>query len=110
MRILVIAYDYPPTLTPRALRWRYFSRELALQGHEVHMLVPDLGDSGMEHADGPGRITVHYTFPGLIGWISGRRRRRPGRAEDTAAAVSGGPRLNWRGRTIDVIKRLLGLV
>lgn len=111
MRILIIAYDYPPTLTPRALRWKYFSRELALLGHDVHMLVPDMGESGMEGERGQGRITVHRSFPGPCAWLAAgagfRHRRRKNRKQGAASRVT---RLNWRGRVFDVIKRFLGVM
>lgn len=111
MRILIIAYDYPPILTPRALRWRYFSRELALQGHDVHMLVPDVGELGVDGAHGPGRITVHRSFPGPCAWLAARGGFKRGRRkEGKQAAASPAARLNWRGRVFDVIKRLLGVV
>jgi glycosyltransferase involved in cell wall biosynthesis len=112
MRILIIAYDYPPVLTPRALRWRYLSRELALQGHDVHMLVPDAGDPGVDESHGSGRITVHRTFPGPIGWLAWRRQRQEcaGRASNQVPSGPSVTRLNWRGRVLDAIKRLLGLV
>lgn len=111
MRILVIAYDYPPILTPRALRWKYFSRELALQGHDVHMLVPDVGESGMEGEHGPGCITVHRTFPGPCAWLAAGAGLRGGRRKKgKQAAASRVTRLNWRGRVFDVIKRFLGII
>jgi hypothetical protein len=39
MRILLIAYDYPPLSSPQAIRWYYLSRELARRGVELHVLV-----------------------------------------------------------------------
>ena len=111
MRVLIVAYDYPPVLTPRALRWRYLSRELALQGHDVHVLVPDAGDPGMDGDHGSGRITVHRTFPGPVGWLAWRRQRLERARPEAGRRPNGSPvtRLNWRGRGLDAIKRLLGL-
>ena len=116
MRVLLIAYDYPPTQSPRALRWRYLTRELALQGHEVHVLVPDLGEPGIEFPQAPGRVVIHRSFPGPFGWLvdaANRRRasRRDGGAGAAAApgAAPGAARLNWRGRMVDLAKRFAGL-
>src|SRR5690554_2668241 len=113
MRVLLVTYDYPPTQSPRALRWRYLTRELALLGHEVHVLVPDLGEPGVELPQGPGCVVVHRSFPGPYGWFVGAgNRRRSRRQGDEAEEPATGPnaaRLNWRGRMVDVAKRFAGL-
>lgn len=112
LRILLIAYDYPPTRSPRALRWRYLSRELALLGHEVHVLVPDLGEPGVELPQSPGSIVVHRTFPGPFGWFVGasnRKRSGPGDSDPQPSGPPGATRLNWRGRLVDLAKRFSGL-
>lgn len=112
MRILLVAYDYPPTQSPRALRWRYLTRELALLGHEVHVLVPDLGEPGIELPQMPGSVVVHRSFPGPYGWIVGAAKRRRSRRRGGASTVPAGAdaaRLNWRGRLVSVAKRVAGL-
>lgn len=112
MRILIVAYDYPPTQSPRALRWRYLTRELALLGHEVHVLVPDLGEPGIDLPQEPGRVVVHRSFPGPFGWIIGagkRRRAEYSEGEGGSSVVPGAARLNWRGRLVDSAKRIAGL-
>lgn len=112
MKILLIAYDYPPTRSPRALRWRYLSRELALLGHAVHVLVPDLGEPGVELPQSPGSIVVHRTFPGPLGWLVGAANRKRFIQSDNEPGPPGPPgatRLSWRGRLVDFAKRLSGL-
>src|SRR5690606_4681922 len=113
MRVLVVAYDYPPPRSPRALRWRYLSRELALLGHEVHVLVPDLGDPDVELPQAPGRVVVHRSFPGPLGWLvrvaNDKRSRRQG-GSGNLQADPGNIRLNWRGRIVGAAKELVGLV
>lgn len=42
MRILLIAYEFPPIIAAQSLRWFYLSDELARRGVEVHVLCPDL--------------------------------------------------------------------
>lgn len=112
MRVLVIAYDYPPTQSPRALRWRYLTRELALLGHEVHVLVPDLGEAGIELPAGPGRVVLHRSFPGPFGSLvrAGNRRRGGADRAGPVAARRTAARLNWRGALVDAGKRLAGLL
>lgn len=111
MRLLVVAYDFPPTQSPRALRWFYLTRELSLLGHEVHVLVPDLGAPGVEFSQAPGRVVVHQSFPGPFAWLTGlRHRRRVDRHGPSGPARpgTGSVRLNWRGRLADTAKRLAG--
>lgn len=113
MRVLLVAYDFPPTQSPRALRWRYLSRELALLGHEVHVLVPDLGEPGIELPSAPGRVVLHRIFPGPLAWTvaaAGRRRSSPAAGTSKAPAASDAVRLNWRGRVVDTFKRAAGLL
>lgn len=117
MRILLVAYDFPPTNTPRALRWRYLTRELVLLGHEVHVLVPDLGELDVVFPDGPGAFLLHRTWPGPFGALVRRSRRRhadgmSGGSRSSAATTcpDQNPSLNWRGRVADFGKKLCGLV
>src|SRR5690606_26408567 len=111
----LIAYDYPPTQSPRALRWRYLSRELAMLGHDVHVLVPDLGELELDQPLGAGHVIVHATFPGPFGWLVGRANRKHSRrqkksdgspSEQNVGAVT----LNWRGAVVDAAKQLASRV
>jgi hypothetical protein len=110
MRILLIAYEFPPIPSPQSLRWAYLVRELAWLGHEVAVVAPDhpgYGPGGGLPAV-PASVTVHRTVPGLFGWLLARlvsRRRgamRPPAAEDgrqaTAAPPAAAVTLNWKGR------------
>lgn len=114
MRILLVAYDFPPTQSPRALRWRYLVRELALLGHEVHVLVPDLGAPGVDFPASPGQVVVHRGFPGPCGWLvrraNDKRSAAPAEEHAAAAAKPLPTGLNWRGQAVDLAKRAAGLV
>ena len=121
LRILLIAYEFPPSPSPQSLRWAYLGNRLAAMGHEIHVLAPDIGGSmeGLPEA-GPG-VHVHRTWPGpiraLLGFLA---RRRPAAsvvaAAGTATSASGSgettagldlpptaepPRLNWKGRLLE---------
>lgn len=123
MKILLIAYEFPPSPSPQSLRWAYLTNRLAAQGHEVHVLAPDISES-MDGLPGPGPdVRVHRAFPGpvrgALGWLA---RRRPASAvASTGGSASpnreshgdereGGleippaaepPRLNWKGRLLE---------
>src|SRR5690606_4528637 len=116
MRILLVTYEFPPSRSPRALRWHYLVRELALLGHEVHVLLPDMGEKVVDFPEGRGAVRLHATFPGPIGWLIGcsRRRRkrdagtRPSDQRQIAPNVEIG--LNWRGRLLEGVKQVSGLL
>ncbi|OOG48146.1 hypothetical protein B0E52_03070 [Rhodanobacter sp. C06] len=118
MRILLIAYNYPPQASPQAIRWYYLSRELARRGAEVHVLAPDIPAQAGAALDVPAGVTVHRCDAGgLAGWLARaqRRRHRNGVAEPCVDAaeteqVSGTVTLNWKGRWLQRLQRWVGLV
>ncbi|NUS61860.1 MAG: glycosyltransferase [Lysobacter sp.] len=110
MRILLVAYDFPPVPSPQSLRWAYLVRELAFAGHEVHVLAPDIvgfGAGGLPEL--PDNVVVHRAFAGpLAGFVAWRHRKRHGASMSVAAPapppVPANPydandaSLNWKGR------------
>lgn len=66
MRLLLIAYEFPPSPSPQSLRWTYLVRELSALGHEVHVLAPDLGGQTLGLPTLPDGVHVHRTFPGAV--------------------------------------------
>jgi glycosyltransferase involved in cell wall biosynthesis len=89
MRVLLIAYEFPPSASPQSLRWAYLCRELAAQGHQVHVLTIDLGGAAEGLPALPDSVVVHRTFAGPVrGMLAGLRDMR-GRARNTAAASAG---------------------
>jgi len=104
MRILLLAHAYPPLATPQALRWHYFTRELARRGHDVHVLAPDLVVGAGEAIAVPDGVAMHRCLPGGLSGRIARHRRNRQRGQDEAgglapaAAARGSGRLNWKGR------------
>lgn len=119
MKILLIAYDFPPIPSPQALRWAYLVRELADAGHDVHVLAPDVEGYGVGGLPAtPGSVRVHRVWPGpYAAYVSWRSRRRAASrvahvaASDvtndepttetsvlTAATSVAAVELNWKGR------------
>lgn len=111
MRILLVAYDFPPVQSPRALRWHYLTRELVRQGHDVHIMMPDPGGPGPQFEHDSGSLCIHRSFPGLLGWLMARSRRHTADADaDAASHPLQSSRLNWRGRLVARLKKTLGCV
>lgn len=130
MRILLIAYEFPPTPSPQSLRWTYLVRELAGQGHEVHVLTPDVigyGPGGLPEV--PDTVRVHRTFAGpLMGMLALRARRKKRIDPTPIGSVTAQPtlpserveldwngrvwpaELNWKGRLFRSLKALAAVV
>jgi len=73
MKILLIAYEYPPIVSAQALRWFYLANELAEAGVKVDILTTRILDRwGFNGRIHPG-VRVHRCFPGLFigcaGWV-----------------------------------------
>ena len=66
MRVLLIAYEFPPSPSPQSLRWAYLSRELAKQGHEVHVLTIALGGETPGLPPLPDTMILHRSYPGPV--------------------------------------------
>lgn len=68
MRLLLIAYEFPPIEAAQALRWAYLSRELVHHGHEVHVLtvrLPSMTESRFHTG-----AEIHRVFAGPFVGVS----------------------------------------
>jgi glycosyltransferase involved in cell wall biosynthesis len=104
MRFLLIAYDFPPIPSPQSLRWAYLARELALAGHEVHVLAPDVdgyGNGGLP-AMPPG-VMVHRAWPGPVNGFITKRRRARRRGDMGQATASSGDVTAWTPATVNTV-------
>jgi len=120
MRVLLIAYDFPPIPSPQSLRWAYLVRELDRRGHRLRVLTantPGYGVGGLPAL--PGSVRVHRVWPGFL--ASGRLARAV-RIDDGVPYWTAPPRvtsataiespaavepLNWKGKLYLGSKSLL---
>lgn len=86
MRILLIAYEFPPSASPQSLRWAYLARELAHKGHDVHVLTIDLGGQTPGLPELPDRITIHRTYAGPFRGLFAMRRKLRARLQEDGEA------------------------
>jgi glycosyltransferase involved in cell wall biosynthesis len=115
MRILLVAYDYPPLNSPQAIRWYYLSRELAHLGVEMHVLAPDIPARDGNSLDIPSGVTMHRCDAGgLAGWLARRQQARPlatvlapQQSHIGEATHVGSTTLNWKGRLHHWLERCL---
>ena len=123
MRLLLIAYEFPPGPSPQSLRWSSLVRELLAQGVEVHVLtVESWWPSGLLQP--PSGAIVHRARAGGVAGIiamSKRWRRLRGRSEQDPAAAgaapvaadsqvqppAAAPVLNWKGRLLNHANQMI---
>ena len=122
LRLLLIAYEFPPSPSPQSLRWAFLVRELLAMGVEVHVLTAEpWWPAG--NAQPPAGAVVHRAWPGGVAGIVALARRwrrirgRPGldAGKTTPEAEAGGAEgpkagrpaapkppetLNWKGRAL----------
>lgn len=119
MRLLLIAYEFPPSPSPQSLRWTYLARELDALGHEVHVLAPDLGGTTPGLPTLPRGIVVHRCFAGPFrGLVALRRRLRRGpqnAAEGASTPTQPVPAMlrpprNWKQRISELVQGALETV
>lgn len=86
MRILLIAYEYPPIIAAQSLRWFYLVNELARLGVEVHVLCPEFSVLPAFPVPNHAGVIEHRCWPGpVIGvsqWLSRHQQA------ETAATVA----------------------
>lgn len=117
MRLLLIAYEFPPSPSPQSLRWAYLCRELHRLGHEVHVLTIDLGGTTPGLPALPEGLSVHRTYAGHIRGLVARRRRHRERVRSAASARAGSDapparasRSGWKQKLSSLLQRLAEFV
>lgn len=112
MRLLLIAYEFPPSPSPQSLRWTYLARELDALGHEIHVLTADLGGHTPGLPDLPASVTVHRSFAGPLRGLLAARRKQRERTHASAPTGEGGvsgmqplrPPRNWKQRVSEAVQ------
>ena len=120
MRILLIAYEFPPSPSAQSLRWAYLSGRLAALGHEVHVMAPDISGSVHGLPILPPSIRVHRVYPGPVRSMLERlKARRPIARTNSAPEPDSDtprtpaiapPKLNWKGRLVGRVQRVISEV
>jgi len=118
MRVLLVAYEFPPSPSPQSLRWAYMSREMAMAGLDMEIVAPRL-PATQACIPECGGYSVRRTFPGpfmaTVAWLrslsADAGAPRPQRAQDNAVDADlsgGGATLNWKGRLVERLQAFVG--
>src|SRR5690606_1480345 len=86
VRLLLIAYEFPPSPSPQSLRWLHLVRELVALDVEVHVLTAETWwPTGSVQP--PAGAIVHRAWPGGVASVvalARRWRRLRGRPQEDA--------------------------
>lgn len=78
MRLLLIAYEFPPSVAAQSLRWQALTRELGKMGVMIDVVCPHF--KHLPQADSIQDITIHRCYPGpirsAINWIARIKKDR----------------------------------
>ncbi|WP_313250469.1 glycosyltransferase [Stenotrophomonas indicatrix] len=109
MRILVFSFEFLPSDAPQALRVARLMRELVACGHDVDVIAGAGPASAVTYEVIDG-VKVHRVNPGgvdgLVVWMK-RARSGQGANGPTAAPVPMRSGLNWKGKCIQSIRKMM---
>ncbi|WP_182344460.1 glycosyltransferase [Comamonas koreensis] len=64
MKVLLIAYEFPPILAAQSLRWLHLANELVAQGVQIEVICPDIAPNLAFPLALDPRIVTHRVWPG----------------------------------------------
>lgn len=95
-KLLIIAYNFPPLISPQSLRWFYIVRELSARGYDINVLTIRMPKGFKELLDNiPEDVKVHRTFPGFFYYLTFKCSRESIRKNEREDIISVN-KLFWR--------------
>lgn len=96
MRILLIAYEFPPIIAAQSLRWFYLANGLAKLGVEVHVLCPKMPAlAPFQEGFAPG-VMIHRVWPGpYVGFSQSAYLRLTKRQQHAGSLGPAGAQSIW---------------
>lgn len=80
--ILLIAYNFPPLISPQSLRWFYLTRELLKLGYKIDVLTISMPSRFKDMIDMiPPQINVYRTTPGPFYYMTYKYSREDRHAQ-----------------------------
>ena len=107
MRILLIAYEYPPIVAAQSLRWFYLTNELATLGTEIHVLCPFMPALPNFPVPAHPKITEHRVWPGPFMGLSQRLAAVIKRKHSETGLVGKMSESDWTFRGYRVLRAIL---
>jgi len=84
-KILLIAYGFPPLISPQSLRWFYLVRELVFKGYSIDIITIKMPERFKDLLDEiPVTTEIHRTFPGFFHYFTYKYSRESKKDADCA--------------------------
>lgn len=92
MKVLLIAYEFPPILAAQSLRWLHLANELVAQGIQIEVICPDIAPNQAFPLALDRRVITHRVWPGpFIGLGEYAAKRAAARSSESSGAASASP-------------------
>lgn len=92
MKVLLIAYEFPPILAAQSLRWLHLANELVAQGVQIEVICPDIAPNQAFPLALDRRVITHRVWPGpFIGLGEYAAKRAAARSSESSGAASASP-------------------
>lgn len=98
MRVLLLAYEWPPLTAAQALRWYYLANGLAQRGMSVHVLCLDITSLPPYAAPSHPGITEHRVWPGPFIGLAQKLAGAPRPADSAAQMITPRVSPSWLTR------------
>ena len=83
--VLLIAYNYPPLISPQSIRWLYLSRELNKLGYKIDVLTINMPQRFKDLTEMiPKESNIYRVFPGVFYHITYKYSREKSKTDVTS--------------------------
>ena len=115
MKVLLIAYEFPPILAAQSLRWLHLANELVAHEVQIEVICPDIAPNPAFPLLLDPRVTTHRVWPGPfigLGEYAAKRAAEQSSVSSGAAsaAPSPSPKLSLLSRGYGIARDLLNRV
>lgn len=107
MKVLLIAYEFPPVLAAQSLRWFYLANGLAGAGVQVHVVCPDMPAAAPFPVGFHSAVVTHRVWAGPFVGISQGLALRASSGVQVQAASGALHHRPWSLRAYQVARRVL---
>lgn len=107
-RILLIAYNFPPLISPQSLRWFYLVRELSEMGYGIDVLTVRMPGNFRDLVEElPPTASIHRTYPGPFYNLTYRSSREAAGRGATGRSQQPSPQWKLLSRVYSGVRRML---
>lgn len=113
MKVLLIAYEFPPILAAQSLRWLHLANELVAQGVQIEVICPDIAPNQAFPLSLDRRVITHRVWPGPfigLGEYAAKRAAAQSSVSDGAASAAPSAKPSLLSRGYGVARDLLNRV